>query len=362
MAKKAAEEIKAKLLADPPRLPVISKEAYLSLGITTLNLCVTGTTTGGVAKGQYLYYVGDSESGKTWFAMMVLAEAARNPAFAKHSLIYDPTEHGAGMDIARYFGNRLLTRIRPPVLKGKARSSRTVEELYFNLDREMDQGPCVYVIDSFDGLTADADDAKFDDDREEFEKGKLPESGSYRMNKPKAHSQNINRTRQRLVETESIFVGISQTRDAIGSPIPGAKTRSGGKALRFFADVELWTSIRGEIKKTALGKERIIGSFIEVAVRKNRATGWHGKLIPVPFLREHGMDDIGACVDFLIEERWGKKDGTIAAPEFSFEGKRETLIQRIIKEQDERELQLLVAQTWKEIEEACHLERPRRYD
>lgn len=362
-AKKSdVEETKVRLMADPPRLPVIPKEAYLSLGITTLNLAVTGTTTDGIAKGQYLYFVGDSEAGKTWFCMMVLAEAARNPAFDMHNLIYDASESGAGMDIARYFGQRLLSRIRPPTLKGKIQTSRTIEEVYFNLDREMDAGPFVYVLDSFDGVDSDADEEKFKADRAEFEKGKLPESGSYRMGKAKANSQNINRTRQRLTETQSIFCGISQTRDAIGSPVPGAKTRSGGKALRFFADVELWTSIRGEIKKTALGKERVIGSLIEVSVRKNRATGWHGKVIPIPFLREHGMDDIGACIDFMIEEKWTKKDGIIKAPELDFEGKRETLIQRVIRDGEVRELQLLVAATWKEIEEACHLERPRRYE
>jgi len=374
MAKKArpaidVEAAKARLSTPTPRVPPIPPADFVSLGLTVPNLAISGRTNCGIPKGKYLYYVGDSSSGKTFFSLGMAAELARNNHFDNYRIIYDASENGALMDVPLYFGQALADRLEPP--RGTREEpiySRTVEEFYFNLDAAMDVGPCLYIEDSMDALIAAEDEERFVDARAAYEKaietGKpAPEvSGTYGMGKAKANSRNINRIVQRLQETGSILVVISQTRDKIGGHIPNQKTRGGGRALRFYAHVEIWTSVRGPIRVTRVGKEREIGSMLQLDIQKNRISGWEGK-ITVPFLRKLGLDEMGSLTNYLIDEgHWEKsKSGKITAPEFKFEGTAEALIGHIEETGAERELQLLVGDVWHKIEAACAPVRKSRY-
>ena len=53
----------------------------LSSGSTLLNLACSDDPRGAYRKGHYYYLVGDSQSGKTWLAMSVFAEASINPRY-----------------------------------------------------------------------------------------------------------------------------------------------------------------------------------------------------------------------------------------------------------------------------------------
>ena len=107
----------------------------LHTGSTMLNLMLSGRPDGGYVRGRYFYFVGDSSSGKTWFTLAALAEAANNPAFDDYRLIYDDVEGGALMDKERYFGNKLAQRIEAPSgTRDNPEHSDTVESFYFNLD------------------------------------------------------------------------------------------------------------------------------------------------------------------------------------------------------------------------------------
>ena len=361
------DKAKARLTADAPRVPPIPPEDFLSSGLTVLNLAATGHPDRFIAKGQYLYLVGDSSSGKSWLSFQVFAEAARNKAFKKHRFIFDNAENGALMDVARYFGQSVLDRLEPP--RGNADNptySSTVQEMFFNVDDALDAGPCVYVMDSVDAVNADEDEDKFEEEKQAFEKGK-DAGGSYGMAKPKYISRNINRVVKRLRDTGSVLVLISQTRDKVGGMIPGQKTRAGGRALKFYAHLEIWSSVRGPLKRTAAGKEREVGSLIQLDIQKNRLSGWEGKVPLLPFYRSSGFDEAGACVDFLIDEGYweeAKSKGQapkVRAKELEFEGKKEDLIAKVQSEERDRELQLLVAKVWKDIEAACAVNRRPRY-
>lgn len=132
--------------------------------------------------------------------------------------------------------------------------------------------------------------------------------------------------------------------------------------MRFFATVQIWTSKKGDLKRTVEGKERVIGSTVQLDIQKNRISGWDGQ-VTAPFHRSVGVDETGACVDYLVEELWGKdKKGIIKAPEFDFEGRREDLIRLIEKDDAEDELRSLVRRTWAEIEEKSAVVRKSRYD
>jgi hypothetical protein len=57
------------------------KSKLLSSGFVPLNLACTNSQQGFIAPGGYCVIFGDSESGKTWLHLQILAEAANNTVF-----------------------------------------------------------------------------------------------------------------------------------------------------------------------------------------------------------------------------------------------------------------------------------------
>lgn len=340
------------------------KEDRLSTGCTLLNLALSGRPRWGLAKGWYLWFVGDSSSGKTWFSLQVLAEAARNPHFDGHRFVVDDVEHGGLMDVVRYFGADTAGRIEPPAgTRAEPEYSTTVQSFYYNLDANLDKGPCIYILDSMDALGEDASEGKFEAEKTVHLGGTAKVPGSMGMEKAKANSQNINRVVRRLRETGSVMIVIGQVRDKTGGHIPGQKTVSGGRALKFYAHAQVWARPAAPIKKTVLGIEREIGRTLELDIHKNRVSGWEGKF-EVPFYRAHGIDDLGGVVDWLVEEKvWTKADkgAKVTVPELDFSGSREALIAKIEAEDREQEVRALAGKRWQEIEEASAPKRKPRY-
>lgn len=387
-----ADDIAARLTTPTPRVPPIPPADFLSTGCTLLNVAISGRHNHGVPKGTYLYVVGDSGSCKTWFTFNLFAEAARNQNFADYRFIHDNAENGALMDVAEFFGQSVLDRLEPPAGTSDAPEySKTAQQFYMNLALAVRNGPCIYVLDSMDALDDDADADKFEAELHFHETGKGEDDipGSMGMAKAKTNSKNINRVAQLLRTNGSILVVISQTRDKVGGHIPGLKTRGGGRALKFYAHVELWTSVRAPIVRTYLRKPREIGATIRIDIQKNRVSGWEGK-IEIPFLKGFGVDDIGGCVDYLLEERhWTKPkaddtktrakrsvrvvddddDGDddsgsktkFYAPEFEFTGNKEQFIKHITESGDEWELAKIVSNVWNDIIDGARPVRKPRY-
>jgi hypothetical protein len=342
----------------------ISKKDMLSSGATLLNLACTSSPFGCFVKGKYYFFVGDSTSGKTWLALQLLAEATLNKRFDDYRLIHDNVEDGALMDFEQYFGSKVAERIEPPA--GDAddpRFSETIEEFYYNVDDAVQRGPCIYILDSMDALTSEDEQEVFDSNKTAHRKGKATK-GSYGMSKAKKNSEYLRKIISGLKSNGSILIVINQTRDNVGrtNPFQEAKTRSGGHALKFYATVEMWTSIKGPIKTKVRDKDREQGIYSLVRIKKNRITG-RKRSVTIPIYHSFGVDDIGSCVDYLLDEgHWKKVKGNIKAPEFEFVGRREQLIQKIESEELERELRVLVGKVWNEIEEACAIKRKKRYE
>ena len=96
-------------------------------------------------------------------------------------------------------------------------------------------------------------------------------------------------------------------------------------------------------------------------VRKNRVTGGMDQTIEMPIYKTYGMDDIGSCIDYLISEKyWSSSKGTVEAEEFEFEGTRASLIKHISENNMERDLEMIAADVWKEIEDAVSVKRKPR--
>ena len=180
-------------------------------------------------------------------------------------------------------------------------------------------------------------------------------AGSYGMAKAKQNSENLRRAMRGVRRTGSILLIISQTRDSLYG-----KTRGGGRALRFYSTVEVWTKPVGKITKTVLGKEREVGTRVEFKTVKNRITGrlYSVELEIYPNL---GIDDLGACVDYLVEEgKWGIKDKTLTGTLVG-DGTREKVIKLIERRGLEGKVRELCGKVWAEVEAAMALKRKNRY-
>lgn len=377
MGKKVTPEEVVKKLTAKKQPKVWYDTEGLSTGSTLLNLAISGRASWGLYAGQYYLFVGDSNSGKTFLTRAFLAEAANNPRFAKHRLVYDDVEGGALMDTRRFFGAKLADRLEPPAgTMAAPRYSETIEQFYFRAEELFRAGPCIYILDSTDSLSSKDEQKKQAKDRAAFaRKGTLQdEKGSYGDGKAKKHSTTLRQLLAPLKKHGSILVIINQTRDNIGFGSQfEPKTRSGGNALEFYACAQMWSSVKQKIKKRVLGKDREVGILSRVRVKRSRITG-RGRTALVPIYHNYGVDDVGCCVDWLIEERhWkGRKLVTgmgddeeggkeLVAPEFNYKGTTEGLVKRIIEQGKEAELRALVAEVWHDIEDQCGLDRPPRY-
>lgn len=342
----------------------ISPECAVSSGSTLLNLALTDRPDIAFQKGGYYYLVGDSQSGKTWLSMTCFAEACCNAAFKDYDLIYDDVEGGALMDVEHYFGKAVAQRLQAPAyVKKQPVMSDTIESFYYNLwNRLQGTRPFIYILDSQDALTSVASREKFNKKKKAAEEGSK-EAGSYGDGKAKFHSEHLRLMLSDARKKGCILIIIGQTRDNLGFGFE-PKTRSGGKALRFYANLEIWSSVKDKIKRTVRGRPRTVGSRCLVEVRKNRVTGKIGKdrQVEIPIYYGYGIDDLGACIDYLIAEKhWKKSNGVIVAKDVKFEGKRSALIEHCERRGLEPLVRKTVARVWHEIEAECVVARKRRY-
>jgi RecA/RadA recombinase len=336
----------------------------LSTGSTLLNLALTGDPRGGFVKGKYFFLVGDSTSGKTFLSMTCFAEAVQNPAFDEYRLIYDNVEDGMHMDVPRLFGTSVAERLEAPAQEdGEHVFSETIEEFYYHLDDAISQGrPFLYVLDSMDGLSSAPEQEKFLQQKKAHRAGKSA-TGTYGDGKAKHNSAGLRKALAGLRDTGSILIIVCQTRDSLGASAWGPrKTRSGGHALRFYATVELWTSVVGQVKRTVRGVPRKIGVRVGLKTTKNRITGQLHE-VKTAIYPSYGIDDIGSCIEYLVTEGWWKKSGRgVAAKEFGDTTTPEALAVRCASSAKElRKLRQVVAACWEDVQQKCKISLPARY-
>lgn len=360
--------------------PILSAEGALSTGSTLLNLACTSHPYYGFLKGGYYYIVGDSTSGKTWLALTCFAEACRNRHFDKYRLIFDDVEGGALMDIEHYFGKQVKRRMEPPsTRKGLPVYSSTIESFYYHIsDIIDDREPFIYVLDSQDALESLAAEKKFRQQKKASEEGEEAK-GSFGDGKAKIHSEKLRHVLGQVRKMNSILIITGQTRDNPNSfGYADKKTRSGGKALRFYANIEIWTSVGHKLKKRVRGVPRTVGVDCIAEVRKNRVSGKIGKdrAVTIPIYHGLGIDDVGSCVDYLIaegewrrvklkgEEKPQEKGPSIySAPDLLLKGTRGELIRAIEEDDLEGKVRAAAAKLWNDIEAECApSNRKKRYE
>jgi len=350
-------------MAKKKKTPQVSLGSLqLSTGCSLLNCALSDDPSYGLETGRYYLLVGDSGAGKTWLTHSIMAEAAYNPAFDGHALIYDDVEGGALMDVAKFFGRKTAERIRPPrtTEDGLPICSETIEDMYDNVTDCIDEGPCIYITDSVDALTSSASLEKFDENKKKRRAGK-DTTGSYGDGKAKINSEMLRNIITKSKKNGSLVIFVCQSRDNLGFGFE-TKTRSGGRALKFYATSEIWMSVKKKLRQEVGGVKMSRGIISQVDIKKNRQNG-NEPACSFTILNSLGIDDITSSIDFLVEiDHWSESSGKLIASEFDFEGKRSKLIRMIESEDDIVTLQAIVGRQWNEIREKMSTkERRSRY-
>lgn len=296
--------------------------------------CVLG---GGWAEGRIANIVGDKSTGKTLLAIEACANFTR-----KHK---DGRVHYIECEAA--FDEAYARRIGLPQERLKLiEKYDTVEDLFEYLDRLLSKPrpPTLCIVDSLDSLS----------DRAELERN--IDAGSYGADKPKKLSTLFRRLIRKIRRANMTIIIISQVRDRLGVTFGKTQTRTGGKALDFYASQVVWLANHGRIYSTRSGVKRPIGVKVGVKAEKNKiAAPYRECEFPIRF--DYGIDDVTAALDFMTSvkrlDAVGLKRGQV--PKFL-----KSIVRMDAAEFKEQRAVIneAVVDVWKEIEE--RFKPPRR--
>ena len=302
------------------------RSRLIPTGCIMLDLALSDNVYQGYALGSLVNIVGDSSSGKTFLLLSLLATLAYDKRFKDYLLVYDEPEAALMIDIPKLFGKEADKRII-------RYSSDTVEDFYERIRKLCEKkAKFVYGLDSLDALSCKAEKKSLE---------------GYHLEKPKLMSMILRNIVRDLRDQDSLVVIISQTREKIGVRFGERKTRSGGKALRFYSTHEIWLAIKEHLEE----KKKDVGVKVKARVKKNKVLG---KLRDIEFdiLYDYGIDDIGSVIDFLVSQKiWKKEKEKILASKDGFiDSTRESLISYIENKSLERKLFEFVDSSWKKLE------------
>lgn len=326
---------------------------------TAFNLECSGRHEGAFKLGSIVNLIGDSHAGKTLFGLSIFAECSMLDKFDDFEFIYDDVEAANEFDIPYLFGEKCADRI------DETHRSRTFEDFSDYLAKLVDEKrKFIYILDSFDALTTIAALKKDAENRKKREKGQDGD-GSYGDGKPKLASEFFSRRAQDIDNSNSLLIIISQTRDNIGFGAQfNPKSRSGGRALKFYSAFEVWLAMQKKVKE---GKRTFITN-VQAKLTKNKLTGRHGEAL-FPVLFDYGIDNIAACIQFLTVEGNNKWSGTKAAlntkgffkPDDKKHPRYADIVRHIEENNLEHELALLCQDAYDESIEALRTNRKRKY-
>ncbi len=290
---------------------------------------------GGWVLGRVSNVVGDKSAGKTLLAMESSANFAL--AYPDGMIRYGESESAFDVPYARALGmpvDRIEFNEKNPM--------RTVEDLYDDLSRCLDawkDRPGLYIIDSLDALSDAAEmDREFDE-------------GSFGGTKPKAIGKLFRMLIERIEQQRVHFMVISQLRDKLGVTFGETKTRSGGKALDFYATHIMWLAEKAKLKRKIGEIERIVGVEVQAYVKKNKI-GLPFRKADYSVLFGYGVDDLMAMAEWAYEV---KRDELMKDLGFSKNGYKIRIANLRNKGGDEARdmrdaLRKLVRQEWAKIE------------
>lgn len=311
---------------------------FIHSGAAVLD-CVIG---GGWPLGRICNIVGDKSTGKTLLAIEALTNFSNT--YPKARARYVETEAAFIPEYAHALG---LPTDRVDFPEGVD----TVEELFDDIVDAIVKSkgkPFLYVLDSLDALT------------DEAEKKRDIREGTYGASKPKQMSQLFRRLTSRVEKSNVCVIIVSQVRDNIGVTFGRKYSRSGGRALDFYASIVLHLAHLGEIKRTIKGVKRTVGVNIRAKCTKNKI-GLPFRECEFPILFSYGIEDVVANLDWL---KANKKADALGISKKEFEKLRKRVMSGKLEDSEYREVQEVLsdalATAWREVE-TSFLPKRRKY-
>ena len=282
------------------------KTEFARTGAHLLDLYFGGGRGLGIPYGSAINLCGDSGSGKSMLGNELIA-AEHHHRKDNFDWQYEDGENGNNFDTTDLYGvdimggNLLLENTKKLPIRPK-----TVEEMDARLSIFLEQIPKkhfgIYFVDSLDSLTDDDKIKRSEKRKEEYEKGKTFDEGTFGMASAKFLSQEFFRNQTAKLQGRNVILGIvSQVREVIGAGKYEKKLKtSGGKAKKHWMDMEVWFKPIKKLKNE--GSELINGIYVEIAGIKSR-DGRMERKVYFLYYTDFGIDDVGSSLTFLYNLR-----------------------------------------------------------
>lgn len=239
---------------------------------------------GGWALSRVVNLVGDKSTGKTLLALEACINF--NKQFPKGRIRYCEPEAALGRGYAREMG----VPMKKLEFADDESEIGTVEDWAEDLEEFLDElkkdEPGIYVLDSLDALSSEA------------EMKRTMRDASYGDGKAKKMSELFRKLVRKIKQKRVLVIIISQVRDNIGVTFGDRYTRSGGKALDFYASQVLWLAQVGNIQRVITGVTRSIGVMIRARCKKNKV-GLQFRECNLDLRYGYGIDDVASNVKYL---------------------------------------------------------------
>jgi len=247
-------------------------ERYLDTGSYIFNALVSGSINGGFSGNKITAIAGESSTGKTFFALAVVASFLdSNPDgvclyFDTESAITKSLLESRGIDTSRVIVMNLVT-----VEEFRRKSLQCVDK-YLKISEE-DRQPMMFVLDSLGNLSTEKEiqDALDNKDTKDMTKASLVK-GAFRM------------LTLKLGQADVPLIVTNHTYDVIGNYVP-TKEMGGGSGLKYAAS----TIIHLSKKKEKDGKE-VIGNLIKATTAKSRLSKENQEVTIRLYYDERGLD------------------------------------------------------------------------
>lgn len=288
---------------------------YCKTGCTLIDLVTGGAKdVFGIPFGRFINIVGDKSAGKTFLSNEIIA-SGHYEFGDKLKWAYDDCESGYSFDTESLYGFEIM----PQNVEDRIHSE-TVEDAFCNITKfakSLKKGEYgIYVLDSLDGLTSKEQDDRAKDRLKSFDEGKEFDKGTYGMGKQKYLSQEFFPQLCSEIENKNVLVIIiSQIRENVDMFSFEKYSRSGGKAMDFYAHSVIWLATCKKIEK----KERAIGVVVKAKTTKSKTPRPFRECF-FNFLYDYGLDDVGSNIDFVFDLRSPKGELNTKAKAIKWEG------------------------------------------
>lgn len=319
---------------------------FLPTGSTVLDKTIGG----GIPAGKIINIIGDKSTGKTLIASETIAQSRK---LFKDRLVwkYRDIEAGFSFDTMDMYGFEMIPE------EEEDSTPNSIEEFDCDFHDAIESlhkdQILIYVLDCLDALTSDAEMERGDERRKAIKEGKKYDKGTYALEKQKFFGGFFREKKKQIKDKNAVLVVISQIRDNIGVMFGRKWTRTGGRALDFYASQIL---VLAEAEKYEMsGKPTGICTRVKAEKVK---VGRPFQSCFVDILFNYGIDDVSTNIKYLYNFKtdsgkdkgkrqkieWDKKEYSVSGliDHIETHNLEEELKRRVIEKWDQEEAKVSI--------------------